>query len=254
MFRLHHPHIVSSFGGSVMTKSVQLVMEVMVTSLHRELHEKKTSFAEQQRREVILHVARGLTYLHVKGITHRDLKPHNLMQDEFGTWKLIDFGMAKSKSTSRKVTKRTGANQGTQGYMAPELYTPAGGNHKVDNFAFGITIWELYAEEEPFAGIADLAIGRMVEKNKRPPIEAVKEKDIKQLIKACWHQKPGKRPEMADVVGVIECAMSTALVEAESGGGGSATKKERGWFRPVSGEHYMDALIEDVDSEDELDV
>ena len=67
----------------------------MVTSLGKEIHGKRTAFTEQQRRDVIVHVARGLSYLHAVGVTHRDLKPDNVMQDEYGTWKLIDFGMVR---------------------------------------------------------------------------------------------------------------------------------------------------------------
>lgn len=72
------------------------VTELMVTSLGKEIHDNPTPFTEQQRRDVIVHIARGLSYLHAVGVTHRDLKPDNVMQDEYGTWKLIDFGMVRS--------------------------------------------------------------------------------------------------------------------------------------------------------------
>eukprot|EP00729_Bicosta_minor_P032644 gene32644-biopygen26460 len=135
------------------------------------------------------------------------------MQDEFGRyWKLIDFGMATAKGSSKKSmrTTKAGSNEGTQGYMAPELYSRAGGTHKVDAFAFGVTIWELYAKTRPFEGVAEAAIGREVEKGARPPLAAVGERDVRALVAACWHQTPEARPEMADVVGGIE----------QGGGGG----------------------------------
>lgn len=206
-FRLHHPNVVHCYGGTVLKKAVRIVIEMMRTSLAEELHVKQTALTEPQRREVILHVARGLSYLHARGVAHRDLKPGNVMQDEFGRyWKLIDFGMATAKGSSKKSmrTTKAGSNEGTQGYMAPELYSRAGGTHKVDAFAFGVTIWELYAKTRPFEGVAEAAIGREVEKGARPPLAAVGELDVRELVAACWHQTPEARPEMADVVGGIE--------------------------------------------------
>jgi serine/threonine protein kinase len=213
MFRLYHPNIVACPGGSILKKSVRMVTELMETSLGKEIHTQQISFTEPQRRKVIVHVARGLSYLHAKGVTHRDLKPDNVMRDAFGQWKLIDFGMASTKSSSQKSTKKTGANQGTQGYMAPELYTPAGGSRKVDAFAFGITIWELYARVSPFTGVGDLAIGRIVEAGERPPLASAEPKDVQELIAACWHQNPEQRPEMQDVVGIIETDRNAELAK-----------------------------------------
>ena len=118
---------------------------------------------------------------------------------------------ASTKGSSFKGTKKTGSNQGTQGFMGPELYTKAGGTHKVDIFAFAVTIFELYALVRAFAGVGDLAIGDMVKAGKRPPLASVAQADVRELIAASWQQDPARRPEMADVV---------ATIESSRGGGG----------------------------------
>eukprot|EP00729_Bicosta_minor_P025757 gene25757-biopygen810 len=130
--------------------------------------------------------------------------------------------MATAKGSSKKSmrTTKAGSNEGTQGYMAPELYGDAGGTHKVDAFAFGVTIWELYAKTRPFEGVAEAAIGRKVEKGARPPLAAVGELDVRALVAACWHQTPEARPEMADVVGGIEQGGGGGGGGGGSGGGG----------------------------------
>ena len=99
--------------------------------------------------------------------------------------------------------------------MGPELYTKAGGTHKVDIFAFAVTIFELYALVRAFAGVGDLAIGDMVKAGKRPPLASVAPADVRELIAASWQQDPARRPEMADVVATIESGGSVG-----GGGGG----------------------------------
>lgn len=228
-FRLHHPNVVHCHGGSVLKEgadvtAVRIVIEFMRTSLAEELHVKQTPFTEPQRREVILHVARGLSYLHARGVAHRDLKPGNIMQDEYGKyWKLIDFGLSTTKLSSRRAEERAGSTEGTHAYMAPELYTPAGGNHRVDAFAFGVTVWEMYARKRPFEGVAEAAIGPLVKSGKRPDLKAVGESDVQKLILKCWQKKYDKRPKMADVVCIIEQGRVGHAEHSTAGDEGSLT-------------------------------
>jgi serine/threonine protein kinase len=83
----------------------------------------------------------ALNTLHSKNIIYRDLKPDNLMIDNTGHVKLIDFGFAKQLSQSNDT--RTYTNCGTLGYTAPEVISGRGYSYPADLWSFGIVLAEL---------------------------------------------------------------------------------------------------------------
>ena len=90
-------------------------------------------------------VLMGLEHLHQHGIVYRDLKPENLMLDEYGYIRIVDFGFAKF------VKGKTYTLCGTPDYLAPEIITRKGHNRAVDVWAFGVLLYELVAGKSPFS-------------------------------------------------------------------------------------------------------
>ncbi len=84
-------------------------------------------------------------YLHGLKIVYRDLKPENLLIDDFGYIKVVDFGFAK------KITDRTYTLCGTPEYLSPEVIIGKGHNQAVDYWALGILIFEMLCGYTPFA-------------------------------------------------------------------------------------------------------
>mmetsp|Transcript_12273 Transcript_12273/g.11105 ORF Transcript_12273/g.11105 Transcript_12273/m.11105 type:complete len:832 (+) Transcript_12273:78-2573(+) len=91
-------------------------------------------------------------YLHNKGIGYRDLKPENLLLDEFGYIKVIDFGFAKKFPYYKNDQKldKTYTLCGTPEYLAPEIVMSKGYDRSVDYWALGCLIYELYLTKTPF--------------------------------------------------------------------------------------------------------
>ncbi|OQS05517.1 cAMP-dependent protein kinase catalytic subunit [Thraustotheca clavata] len=92
------------------------------------------------------HVILALEYLHDRMIIYRDLKPENLLIDEEGYIKVVDFGFAKV------CQDRTYTLCGTPEYLAPELVLGKGHNKGVDYWAYGVLIYEMCVGTSPFCG------------------------------------------------------------------------------------------------------
>src|SRR5829696_3785700 len=105
--------------------------------------------------------AAGLAAAHAKGVAHRDIKPENLFLAGDGRIKILDFGLAKTYTTSEHATTeathlKTGTSPGTVlgtvGYMSPEQVRARPTDHRTDIFSLGVVLYEMLAGRQPFAG------------------------------------------------------------------------------------------------------
>jgi serine/threonine-protein kinase len=104
-------------------------------------------------------LAEVLDVAHALGVVHRDVKPANLMIDQHGRLKLLDFGVARALDLAGELT-RTGQLVGTPRYMAPEQLQPACQvDARTDIFAWGAVLYELLTGRRAFD--AD-SLGRLV--------------------------------------------------------------------------------------------
>lgn len=91
-------------------------------------------------------MCRALELCAQKKVIHRDIKPQNIFVNEFGDFKLGDFGIAKTMEHTTKATK-----VGTYSYMAPEVYTNRPYNESVDIYSLGLVLyWLLNDRRLPF--------------------------------------------------------------------------------------------------------
>jgi serine/threonine-protein kinase len=106
-------------------------------------------------------IADAVGAAHEQGVTHRDLKPGNIMLRDDGHLKILDFGMARPVeqppvSDSSEVTTTTlptyGALEGTIPYMSPEQVKGQSLDHRSDLFSLGVVFYEMLLGARPFAG------------------------------------------------------------------------------------------------------
>jgi serine/threonine protein kinase/Flp pilus assembly protein TadD len=106
--------------------------------------------------DIAAQIAEGLNEAHEKGIIHRDIKPGNIMISENGRVKIMDFGVAKSVSTT--TTTKPGATIGTVAYMSPEQSRGEVLDHRTDVWALGVVLYEMLTGRRPFTGSYEQAV------------------------------------------------------------------------------------------------
>ncbi|KAL2239793.1 UNVERIFIED_CONTAM: G-type lectin S-receptor-like serine/threonine-protein kinase LECRK1 [Sesamum indicum] len=98
-----------------------------------------------QRLQIACGIARDLAYLHEEcstQIIHCDVKPQNILLDEYLVPKISDFGLAKLLLSEQSRVARTHV-RGTVGYFAPEWFRKASITAKVDVYSFGVMLLEI---------------------------------------------------------------------------------------------------------------
>jgi serine/threonine-protein kinase len=115
-------------------------------------------------------IAQGLSAAHRLGVIHRDLKPHNILIDESGTAKIMDFGIARSVLAGTSADD--GKIMGTPDYMAPEQAAGNPADARADLYALGVILYEMVTGRRPFSGDTprDVATKHRTEAP-RPPLE-----------------------------------------------------------------------------------
>ena len=99
--------------------------------------------------QILTSVLAALDYSHRMGVIHRDIKPGNIMLDQSGTVKVMDFGIARIESSD---LTQTGTILGTPGYMSPEQLLGETVDLRSDLYSAGIVLYELLTGERAFTG------------------------------------------------------------------------------------------------------
>ncbi|MFB8347760.1 serine/threonine-protein kinase [Streptomyces niveus] len=149
-------------------------------------------------------LAEGLATVHVHGVTHRDLKPQNVILAPQGP-QLIDFGIARG--LEQTLLTQVGMAPGTPGYAAPEVLLRNEVGPAADIFALGATIAFAATGLPPYGGGEASAVSyRTVHEDIN--LDGVRD-DLAALIRRCVAKDPAERPELAAVI--AGCAVDSAL-------------------------------------------
>jgi serine/threonine-protein kinase len=148
--RLNHPNITQVYEFAEDEGELFIVMEYVRGRSLREIIREEPTRSVEDVLSWTHQVAEALVNAHGEGITHRDVKPANILITHDGVAKIVDFGLAKLKGISDLRTKQEAV--GTAAYMPPEQIQNDDMDHRVDIWALGAVLFELLAGRPPFDG------------------------------------------------------------------------------------------------------
>ncbi|MGD2166433.1 MAG: serine/threonine-protein kinase, partial [Anaerolineae bacterium] len=149
---LRHPNIVQVFDYDVTDDVSYMALELLEgDSLKRRLHDHRIRGESLPLGEVVrilLDVLNGLAHAHSEGMTHRDIKPGNILLTKRGRAVIADFGIAQMVGGPRQTVP--GAMLGTMNYMAPEQGLEGQSDARSDIYSVGVVLYEMLTQRTPF--------------------------------------------------------------------------------------------------------
>lgn len=180
--QIQHPNVVQIFDVDQQSSSYYIAMEYIdglsLGAISRRARKRGVLPGWLVSAEVITQACEGLHAAHelrdeageLLGLVHRDISPHNLMIDKSGVVKLVDFGIAKAKTTS--IRTRTGDVKGKYPYMSPEQVRAEPLDRRTDIFSLGAILAELLTGSRFFERGSELATLKAITEE---PIPAIRE-------------------------------------------------------------------------------
>ena len=227
---LNHPHICTLYDTGHQDEIDFLVMEYIEGETLAQ-RVQKGALPIQQVLQYAIEIADALDKAHRKGITHRDLKPGNIMLTKSGT-KLLDFGLAKLAQevapatpvsqlpTANDAITAQGTILGTLLYMAPEQLEGKEADARTDIFAFGAVVYEMATGKKAFAGKSQASVIGAIMSSEPPPISSLQPMTppaLDRVVKKClakeredrWQSAKDLTDELMWIAGASETAKAT---------------------------------------------
>jgi WD40 repeat protein len=207
--RLRHPGIAEiyfsgTFGEGDTTRPF-FVMEYVPNAKSLTKYADDLQLSAKDRVSLFHKACDAVAHGHMKGITHRDLKPGNILVDASGQPKIIDFGIAKSldvevASSSVSRTVDYGKHIGTYPYMSPEQIDadPTAIDHRSDVYSLGVVLYELLGGRRPhdLTNKSTDEMCRIIKYEDPRPLTSVDKKiprDIGVIVGKCLEKSQSRR-------------------------------------------------------------
>lgn len=175
---INHPNIVTIYDTGLYKNSPYIVMEyVSGRSLEDIINTGPVK--EQQTIEIAVQVCSGLAEIHKHNIIHCDVKPSNIILDDMGRVRLLDFGIARLIESKNKMGDIL---SGSVYYISPEQANNESLTPATDLFSLGILLYQMAAGRLPFEGEYEAQVIYSIVNEQPPPVESLNSRISREFI------------------------------------------------------------------------
>jgi eukaryotic-like serine/threonine-protein kinase len=202
---LCHPNVVSVYDAGSDASTRFIVMEFVGGVSLAELLQRHRRLPVERAVDLSAQIASGLAAAHRAGVVHRDVKPANVMVNESGTVKLLDFGIADA-GASTSLTQ-AGSVLGSAHYIPPEVVQGGAATERADVYSLGCVLYEMVTGRPPFAGELGAALlHQHASSAPRPPSSLAGgiPRKLDELIMKMLAKRPADRPPSAQLARLLE--------------------------------------------------
>jgi len=177
--RLNHPHIVAIYDyGEVVPEGdpapaegesarvAFIAMEFIKGKELKDHFDANERFAIKEIERIMGELLDALDHAHRNGVTHRDMKPANIILLADGKVKVADFGIARIETSE---LTQAGTILGTPSYMSPEQFLGQPVDGRSDIFSCGVILYQFLTGEKPFTGTVTTIMHKVLKEEPLPP-------------------------------------------------------------------------------------
>ena len=189
---LEHPNIVNIYDVGSEEGLYYIVMEYVEGITLKTYIEKKGQLSFKESVSIAIQVARGIEAAHNKQITHRDIKPQNIIISTEGKVKVTDFGIARAASSNTISSDVMGSVH----YSSPEQARNGFVDGRSDIYSLGIVMYEMVTGRVPFDGDTTVAVAiQHLQEEMVPPSNYAPNLPIsmEKIILKCTQKNPDRR-------------------------------------------------------------
>jgi hypothetical protein len=191
--RLREPHIVPIHAFGEIDGRLYLDMQLVEGEDLAARLNTRGPMTPAEAVDVVGQIAQALTAAHAEGVIHRDVKPSNILLNRNGFAYLVDFGIARSRESATGLTG-AGAAIGTLDYMAPERFTGARPDQRVDVYALACVLHQCLTATKPFTATTAASLLN-AHLNQAPPRPSLLRPDVPGALDGVVARGMAKSPD-----------------------------------------------------------